>query len=339
MVALASGWTRAFRFFVGAATVVAAAGLGCGGEGGTNSANPTDRCAEIVAQMAKCYPDLPAQGTCTAETIERFDSFNVSTLSCTALDDMGKADTFAYGGCGQNEHVCGWIFCCADYKITRSPAASDWDIVQLVDTYQQQMPSEVAQEQKAATDADLSSGVSWTWEQSIVPSPGGSSVPMAVELSERVIDLPYATFVARLPAEQWGTRLGYYIGGEVRVNQQDAQGRAIRQVERMVLSPLPCGADLRLGNNDMTKAEVIVYGADRAKVYWRVYFSDNDSTESDVGSVEFQSYDADRTLVRFHSAHRLNAPLGVHISNDIVQVVLQTYFLDHIDHYAKIVLK
>jgi len=105
----------------------------------------------------------------------------------------------------------------------------------------------------------------------------------------------------------------------------------------MVLSAFPCNADTRLGNMDMTKAEWIYYYADGALVYWRVYHSDNNSVEADVGTVEFWSYDASTTLVVFHSAHRLNAPLGIHISNTLVRPTLEWFFLRYIDRYREIV--
>ncbi len=104
----------------------------------------------------------------------------------------------------------------------------------------------------------------------------------------------------------------------------------------MVLSPFPCDWDVPLTNMDMTKVEVIEYGADQAVVYWRVMYSDNDSTETDVGSVTFARHD-DGTLITFHSAHRLNAPGGIHIPNDVVQWVLRTFFVEHIIHYGEIV--
>jgi hypothetical protein len=131
--------------------------------------------------------------------------------------------------------------------------------------------------------------------------------------------------------------LDYYLGGQVVVVEEDVQGRVVRQVERMVLGALPCNLDVRLGNNDMTKAEIIEVQAERAKVFWRVYYSDNNSTETDVGSVEFSAFDPDATLVTFHSAHRLNMPLGIHIDNSVVKLVLNTYFLDHIAHYRELV--
>ncbi len=174
-------------------------------------------------------------------------------------------------------------------------------------------------------------------DEAVAEPPGAAPMSMAVELSKLLIEVDYDQFIERLRPQDWGVELAYYLGGEVIVYEEDELGRAVRQAERMVLSPIKIDMDLRLGNMDMTKVEVIQYGADSTKVYCRVYFSDNDSTETDVGSVEFIRYDEASTLVVFHSAHRLNAPGGIHLPNDLVRYSLQTFFLDHAEHYADLV--
>ena len=321
-------------------TTVASAVLllaGCGSDTTSPDQEQADRCDAIISALTACYPDLATEATCTAETLAMYDSHDVENLSCDLMDDMGKADVFAFGGCEAGEHVCGFIFCCGDYEITQDPTELEWDIVGLVQEYQADTPADVVEEQSSITDTELSKGISWTWEQDVVEELGGAPRPMAVELSQRVLPIAYDEFVEKLAPQDWGTHLAYYIGGEVRVVEEDGQGRATRQIERMVLSPLPCDMDMRLGNNDMTKAEVIEYGEDWARVNWRVYHSDNNSTEADVGSVAFEAF-GQGTLVTFYSAHRLNAPLGIHIDNAIVQLVLKTYFLDHIEAYRRVVM-
>ena len=325
----------AFRI-VACTSLVALMGA-CGSNSEESSSADAERCEEIVQALTACYPDLAAEATCTPETIAMYEQYDVQTLSCDAMDDMGKADAFAFDGCDAGEHVCGFIFCCEDYTITRSPTSAEWDILDLVNDYQAATPSDVLAEQASISDAELADGVSWTWEQEIVEQHGASPKLMAVELSQRLLPIAYDDFVQKLAPQDWGVNLEYYIGGEVEVYDTDEQGRATKQVERMVLSPFPCDMDTRLGNNDMTKVELIDYGQDYARVTWRVYNSDNDSTEADVGSVEFNAYE-DETLVTFYSAHRLNAPLGIHIDNVIVQKILKSYFLEHIAAYRRIVL-
>jgi hypothetical protein len=295
-----------------------------------------EQCAQIIADLTACYPDLELDGECTEETVQLYEYHNVAELECTDVDDIGKADLFAFGGCGEGEHVCAYIFCCDDYVVTQMPEAIDYDIETLIEDYQALLPSQVAEERAGLSRTELVEGRAWTWEQDLADRVDAPLKTMAVELSVQLIEVPYSDFVDRLAPATWGINLAYYLGGQLLVIEED-QGLAVKQVERMVLSPFECDMDTRLGNMDMTKTEVIRYYSGRAKVYWRVYHSDNNSTEADVGSVEFSQYDEFSTLVTFHSAHRLNAPLGIHISNDLVQVTLQTYFLEHIRHYADLV--
>ncbi len=308
---------------------------GC--QSGDDGPSLQQRCDEAVVNLTRCYPDLAVEGECTEDTLAVYDLYDLDSEVCENMDDMGKADIFAFGGCGEGEHVCAYVFCCDDYFITQWPDSADFDIVGLIDDYQAQLPSSVEDDFYYATRADLLDGMARTWEQDVAELPGADTQPMAVELSQLLIEVDYDQFVQRLAPQDWGVQLAYYLGGEVFVYEEDAQNRAVRQVERMVLSPIKIDMDLRLGNMDMTKVEVIQYEADRAKVYWRVYYSDNNSTETDVGSVEFMRYDDASTLVIFHSAHRLNAPGGIHLPNDIVQYSLQTFFLDHAEHYDELV--
>lgn len=139
------------------------------------------------------------------------------------------------------------------------------------------------------------------------------------------------------PSCKAGIELDHYLGGELIVYSTDKQGRAVTQLERMVLSPFPCDWETPLTDMDMTKVEFIEYTDSSATVYWRVMYSDNDSTEEDVGSVSFAAYDDFSTVVTFHSAHRLNAPLGIHLPNPLVRLTLVSIFQDHIWHYGDLV--
>ncbi len=66
-------------------------------------------------------------------------------------------------------------------------------------------------------------------------------------------------------------------------------------------------------------------------------FSDNNSTESDIGSVEFKKYDEKSTLITFHSAHRLMLLNGISIDHFIVRTILKNYFLGHIEKYKEVI--
>lgn len=308
--------------------------FGCGAAG---ELSVEEKCAQAVESVAACYPGVSFEAECNEETLAKYEEYGLGGEDCEGVNKIGKADWFSFGGCGEGEHECGLIFCCDDYVVTWFPAEGDWNIVGVVDDYQADVPSDARQRIDTASREQLLDGIAETWQQQVAEFAGGETAEMAVELSVMLIEVPYATFVERLPMADWGIKLDHYLGGELIVYEEDDPGRPVRQLERMVLSPFPCDWELPLTNMDMTKVEVVVHEEDRAKVYWRVMYSDNNSTEADVGSVAFISYDDESTLVEFHSAHRLNAPAGIHIPNDVVELVLKTFFLEHIDHYGDVV--
>jgi len=318
--------------------LVPGAVLLCGAAGCEKSNATAERCREVIETMAACYPDLAAEAQCDEETIAMFEDYDMASQDCAGIDDAGKADLFAFGGCGPGEHVCGWIFCCDDYVLTWFPSGeSDWDIVPVVQRFQSAMPPDVRAEMEGATRTELLAGMSRSFEQAVAEYLDRPAVDMAVEVSMGLAEVPFDEFVRRLPAQDWGINLDHYLGGEVMVYETDLEARAVRQLERMVLSPMPCDWESPLSNNDMTKVEVIEYTENKAVVYWRVMYSNNNSTETDVGSVAFSRYDETSTLITFHSAHRLNAPGGIHIPNAIMQPALESTFLDFIARYKEIV--
>ncbi len=314
--------------------------LGCGTEGGEEQqANAAERCEAFIANMAVCQPDLATEARCTEDTLKQIDELGLAEKPCDEVQKAGKADWFSFGGCDEGEHVCGWLFCCDDYVITWFPKAeSDWDIIPVIEALQAGAPAKEMAKSEAATREELRAQTSVTWQQDVVEYIGQPAREMAVHISKGLVEVPYDEFQRRLPAQDWGIKLDHYLGGEVKVYETDEQGRAVRQLERMVLSPFPIvDWESNLTNNDMTKVEVIVYEEDRATVYWRVMYSNNNSTETDVGSVDFRKYDEASTLVTFHSAHRLNAPGGIHIPNGLLEIALKMTFGDFIAHYRELV--
>lgn len=296
-----------------------------------------EKCELARERVAECFPGVSFEAECNEETLQKFEEYGLEGEGCDGIKKVGKADWFSFGGCGQGEHECGLIFCCDDYLVTWYPVESDWDIIPVVQVLHNSIPADVRETLEQATREELLDGLSGTYQQDVAEKLGGAIQEMAVEVSLGLAEIPYEDYLTVLPAEDWGIELAHYLGGEVIVYETDDQNRAVRQLERMSLSPFPCDVDVPLTNMDMTKVEVIVYEPDRAIVYWRVMYSNNDSTETDVGSVEFKKYDEGSTLVTFHSAHRLNMPGGLHIPNDVVELVLKTFFIEHIQHYADLV--
>jgi len=292
----------------------------------------------MIAHMEACYPGVAEEAECTEETLLQYEREGLADQSCDEIDRAGKADLFAFGGCPAGQHVCAWLFCCDDYVLRWFPhSEGDWEILDVVRSFQDAAPADVFAELDAASEQELRGGVGVTFLQEVAEYPGQRPVEMAVEISQILVDVDYDTFSLVLPADEWGIRLEHHLGGEVKVYRRDEGGRVVRQLERMVLSPVPCDYESTLTNNDMTKVEVIEYGPQQAKVFWRVMHSDNNSTETDVGSVEFRAWGEDATLVVFHSAHRLNAPGGIHIPNALLQPALLGTFLDFARGYRSYV--
>ncbi|RLB52632.1 MAG: hypothetical protein DRJ42_14280 [Deltaproteobacteria bacterium] len=305
--------------------------------GACAAAEPTadEQCAELTASIRSCYPELPADAACTPEIIDRYQAEDFDAMSCESIDAAGKADVFSFGGCGVNEHQCGFLFCC-DHGINWEPTGdADWQIIDIVDAFQDDLPLDIAAEFDGLTRDDVLDVYSVTYEQSVDDGLHGGPHLLAVEHTQGIVAVSLEDFLARVPADRWGVELDHYLGGEVQVHETDAEGRVVRQVERMVLSPLPIDIHTP-ANADMTKVEHIVYGDDAVTVYWRVMYSDNLSTETDVGSVSFIRHGVDETLVVFHSAHKLSA-LGVPLANSLARASLGPFFSDHVRHYRGLV--
>ncbi len=296
-----------------------------------------EKCQLAKERVAECFPGVSFEAECNSETLAKFEEYGLEGEGCDGVKKVGKADWFSFGGCDQGQHECGMIFCCDDYLVTWFPVTTDWDIVPVVQMLHNALPADARAVIEGATREELLGGISQTYQQDVAETLGGQTQEMAVEISLQLAEIPFEDYLSALPAADWGVELAHYLGGEVIVYETDEQDRPVKQLERMSLSPFPCDVDVPLTNMDMTKVEVIVYEANRAIVYWRVMFSDNDSTETDVGSIEFTKYDEGSTLATFHSAHRLNMPGGLHIPNDVVELVLKTFFLEHTQHYADLV--
>ena len=303
---------------------------GCGVPGGGDTDDP---CARIAAAVSACEGEVPADARCAPGAVEAWDRLGLDRASCETIGGLASEQSALFS-CDAGEHACGWFFCCETYRITWFPKVkSDWDIVSAIQKFQAKAPSKVSSTFAWATADDLDGGVSVSYTQKIGEANGVAAKDMAVHVSKIRIRVPFDEFRKILPAADRGVNLAHYLGGEVRVYQRDAWGRVTRQLERMVLSPLPLDYEAPLTNNDMTKVEVIQYTSAADTVYWRVRYSNNGTTETDVGSVDFRPYDSASTLVTFHSAHRLRALGGIPLPNWVVAPMLEKTFLDFLRNY------
>jgi len=171
---------------------------------------------------------------------------------------------------------------------------------------------------------------------------------MIEEMTVGIVDVPYDQFVQAIRPADWGVKLFGYVDGEVTVAEVDDQGRPIRQHERMILeTPFSehlnwaDGAYAGFKHLDMTKTEEITYGEGEATVRWRVYNSDNDTVQQDIGYVRFEAVDSG-TKVTFHSAHKYTdsylAPftgLLEGVGDELTADGLSDYFTGVIEHYRE----
>jgi hypothetical protein len=219
-----------------------------------------------------------------------------------------------------------------DYPVTKAiplldhdSTASSFDPRDIVMQLRQSTPEKYCRElQQWPEHRNSSRCFRASYRQKVREYISADPLTMVVELTRIIIDVPYDSFIRKIPPETWGEHLSGYLGGEVVVMKRDEQSRATHQVERMVLKA-------PIKNLDMTKTEVIVYEQNRATVYWRVFHSENRTTKSDIGYVEFAGIGNTATMVTFQSAHKLYLP------NFIVKWNLANTFARHLENYQSIV--
>lgn len=191
-----------------------------------------------------------------------------------------------------------------------------------VQVMRDQTPQPVVEALKEWTSQELEKGFARTYVRKVQEYAQTKPVAMVVEVTRLRIPVAYEKFTERISPEYWGRELAGYLGGAVQVVAYDDQGRAVRQIERMVLhAPLK--------ELDMTKSEVLEYSEDKATVWWRVFHSDNHTTLSDIGYVEFAAFGRDATMVTFQSAHRLYLP------EFLTRLTLAQTFMKHLIKYKQ----
>lgn len=164
------------------------------------------------------------------------------------------------------------------------------------------------------------------------------------ELTEGVIDMPYDEFMRHMTADKWAVNLADYRGGDVRVTERDAEGRVIRQRERMVTeTPFSAILPQFFEPNDMTKVEEISHGPNATTVKWEVLDSVNKTTLKDIGELRFIRM-GDKTKVELESEHIIDAFPGAleHIRtlppvkaayDGAIALVMRNYFSDCLRRY------
>jgi hypothetical protein len=105
----------------------------------------------------------------------------------------------------------------------------------------------------------------------------------------RTLRIGFDTFVQCVDAARTIQFMNDYLGGVIVPLSHDASGRPIRQAERNIYLPQPNYLVLYQGKPiDVSKLEVVEYGADRHRLYWKTIGSENNSATYDDGIATFE---------------------------------------------------
>jgi uncharacterized protein (DUF362 family) len=105
----------------------------------------------------------------------------------------------------------------------------------------------------------------------------------------RTLPIDFALFVQRVDIARTIQFMNDYLGGVLVQLAHDSSGRPMRQAERNIYLPQPNYLVLYQGKTiDVSKLEVVEYGADCHRLYWKTILSENDSAACDDGIATFE---------------------------------------------------
>ena len=105
----------------------------------------------------------------------------------------------------------------------------------------------------------------------------------------RTLAIDFAQFVERVDIARTIQFMTDYLGGVVVPLAHDVTGRPVHQAERNIYLPQPNYLVLYHGKPiDVSKLEVVEYGADRHRLYWKTIASENNSATYDDGIATFE---------------------------------------------------
>ena len=124
----------------------------------------------------------------------------------------------------------------------------------------------------------------------------------------RTLPIEFALFVQRVDIARTIQFMNDYLGGVVVPLAHDSSGRPVRQAERNIYLPQPNYLVLYQGKPiDVSKLEVVEYGADRHRLYWKTVLSENGSAAYDDGIATFE-----RTM-RWNARHH-HGTAAIHLA-------------------------
>jgi hypothetical protein len=105
----------------------------------------------------------------------------------------------------------------------------------------------------------------------------------------RTLPIDFDAFVQCVDVARTIQFMNDYLGGVIVPVAHDAAGRPVRQAERNIYLPQPNYLVLSHGKPiDVSKLEVVEYGTDRHRLYWKTIGSENGSATYDDGIATFQ---------------------------------------------------
>jgi uncharacterized protein (DUF362 family) len=130
----------------------------------------------------------------------------------------------------------------------------------------------------AAVAPEMSDGLRWRYVEDAV-----------VFHYSRTLPVEFDAFVERVDVARTIQFMNDYLGGVVVPVAYDEAGRPIRQAERNIYLPQPNYLVLYQGKPiDVSKLEVVEYGADLHRLYWKTVGSENKSAIYDDGIATFE---------------------------------------------------
>ncbi|HME28162.1 MAG TPA: DUF362 domain-containing protein [Acetobacteraceae bacterium] len=105
----------------------------------------------------------------------------------------------------------------------------------------------------------------------------------------RTVPIDYDLFVWHVDIARTIQFMNDYLGGVLVALAHDRSGRPVRQAERNIYLPQPNYLVLYQGKPiDVSKLEVVEYGANRHRLFWKTVLSENNSATYDDGIATFE---------------------------------------------------
>ena len=150
-------------------------------------------------------------------------------------------------------------------------------------------------------------GLRWRFDDGAVLFDGARRFP-----------IPFEAFVDAVPIHRAIQFMNDYAGGRAFVTRRDKRGRVLRQIERNLYLPQPNYTAFGGGVTiDVTKIELVDYGPQRQRMFWKTVKSENGSAIADDGIVTFEALGEDTLVTIWGRQHFVLPPLWAAIDREL----------------------